>query len=147
MATICSSEKSRTTTFSKRSASELKTSVVPLSAAADRAYSDTGSTTRQSNSLFSSMEMTTAAKAALDSSMIQDSDDDSSDSLPPSASIFAGSKNPKLNLLLHVDMEELHQMASKRCTPLSLKDMYKYAVKDVDNPEQRMWNAQFLHRE
>jgi hypothetical protein len=28
-----------------------------------------------------------------------------------------------------------------------LKDMYKYAVKDANNPEQRMWNAQFLHKE
>ena len=67
--------------------------------------------------------------------------------LPSASSIFTNSSNPKLNLLLHVDMDELRETASKRCTPLSLKDMYKYAVKDVNNPEQRMWNAQFLHKE
>lgn len=43
-------------------------------------------------------------------------------------------------------MEELQKLASQRCTPLSLKDMYKYAV-DFRDEEQRLRNAQFLHRE
>jgi hypothetical protein len=47
---------------------------------------------------------------------------------------------------LTVDMKELHAMASKRCTPLSLKDMYRYAVLDTSK-EQRLLNAQFLHNE
>lgn len=47
---------------------------------------------------------------------------------------------------LKVDMEELQNLASMRCTPLSLKDMYKYAV-DFSNSEQRLRNAQFLHKE
>lgn len=51
------------------------------------------------------------------------------------------------DLLLQVDMEELKDLASKRCTPLSLKDMYKYAVVDADKPDQRLLNAQFLHKE
>jgi pyruvate dehydrogenase kinase 2/3/4 len=49
-------------------------------------------------------------------------------------------------MTLKVDMEELKKLASMRCTPLSLKDMYKYAV-DVSNSEQRLRNAQFLHKE
>ena len=49
-------------------------------------------------------------------------------------------------LTLNVDMEELRNLASMRCTPLSLKDMYKYAV-DFSNAEQRLRNAQFLHKE
>lgn len=49
-------------------------------------------------------------------------------------------------LTLNVDMEELRNLASMRCTPLSLKDMYKYAV-DFSNMEQRLRNAQFLHKE
>mmetsp|Transcript_2323 Transcript_2323/g.5280 ORF Transcript_2323/g.5280 Transcript_2323/m.5280 type:complete len:520 (+) Transcript_2323:258-1817(+) len=47
---------------------------------------------------------------------------------------------------LEVDMAELHNLASMRCTPLSLKDMYKYAV-DFSDQEQRLRNAQFLHKE
>ena len=43
-------------------------------------------------------------------------------------------------------MEALESLASMRCTPLSLKDMYKYAV-DFSNSEQRILNAQFLHKE
>jgi Mitochondrial branched-chain alpha-ketoacid dehydrogenase kinase len=50
------------------------------------------------------------------------------------------------DLTLKVDMEELKNLARMRCTPLSLKDMYKYAV-DFSNSEQRLRNAQFLHRE
>ena len=46
-----------------------------------------------------------------------------------------------------VDMEELLQLASKKTTPLSLKDMYKYAIVDAENREQRIRNAQFLHSE
>jgi hypothetical protein len=49
-------------------------------------------------------------------------------------------------LKLEVDMEELQYLASLRCTPLSLRDMYKYAV-DYNDQEQRLRNAQFLHRE
>jgi len=45
------------------------------------------------------------------------------------------------------DMEELLKLASNKVTPLSLKDMYKYAIVDVDNPEQRIRNAIFLHNE
>lgn len=45
-----------------------------------------------------------------------------------------------------VDMSELMEFAHKRCTPLSLKDMYKYAV-DFRNLDQRLRNAQFLHKE
>jgi hypothetical protein len=47
---------------------------------------------------------------------------------------------------IEVDMEELEKLASQKCTPLSLKDMYKYAV-DFSDEEQRLRNAQFLHRE
>ena len=49
------------------------------------------------------------------------------------------------NLELEVDMEELQHLASLRCTPLSLRDMYKYAV--GTDQKQRIRNAQFLHRE
>ena len=49
-------------------------------------------------------------------------------------------------LTMNIDMEELQKLASMRCTPLSLKDMYKYAV-DFSNSEQRLRNAQFLHKE
>jgi hypothetical protein len=49
-------------------------------------------------------------------------------------------------LQLEVDMEQLESLASMRCTPLSLVDMYKYAV-DFNNQEQRLRNAQFLHKE
>jgi hypothetical protein len=49
-------------------------------------------------------------------------------------------------LQLEVDMEQLESLASMRCTPLSLVDMYKYAV-DFNNQEQRFRNAQFLHKE
>ena len=49
-------------------------------------------------------------------------------------------------LKLEVDMEELEKLASQVCTPLSLKDMYKYAV-DINNQDQRLVNAAFLHKE
>ena len=49
-------------------------------------------------------------------------------------------------LKLEVDMEELQELASMRCTPLRLRDMYKYAI-DFNNQEQRLLNAQFLHKE
>ena len=49
--------------------------------------------------------------------------------------------------MVGVDMEELLKLALSKVTPLSLKDMYKYAIVDVDNPEQRIRNAQFLHNE
>lgn len=54
--------------------------------------------------------------------------------------------SPKEDLALQVDMEELQRLASMRCTPLSLEDMYKYAV-DFNDQEQRLRNAQFLHKE
>lgn len=41
---------------------------------------------------------------------------------------------------------ELRQLASKRSTPLSLAQMYRYASSDV-HTGQRLRNAQFLHRE
>jgi len=44
-------------------------------------------------------------------------------------------------------MEELLELASKKTTPLSLKEMYKYAIVDADNREQRLRNARFLHSE
>jgi pyruvate dehydrogenase kinase 2/3/4 len=55
-------------------------------------------------------------------------------------------KQMEEDLKLEVDMEELQRLASMRCTPLSLSDMYKYAV-HYDDKEQRIRNAQFLHRE
>jgi hypothetical protein len=91
----------------------------------------------ESNSQTSVAAATTAAAAAATTSEM----------FPTASSIFKNPSHNKLNLLLHVNMDDLQEMASKRCTPLSLKDMYKYAVKDVNNPEQRMWNAQFLHKE
>ena len=54
--------------------------------------------------------------------------------------------SPSSDMTLSVDMEALQNLASMRCTPLSLKDMYKYAV-DFSNSEQRLRNAQFLHKE
>ena len=48
--------------------------------------------------------------------------------------------------IIEVDMDELQALASQRCTPLKLVDMYKYAV-DFNNEGQRLLNAQFLHRE
>jgi len=48
--------------------------------------------------------------------------------------------------LEEVHMDALGDLAVMRCTPLSLKDMYKYAV-DFSNSEQRLRNAQFLHKE
>jgi pyruvate dehydrogenase kinase 2/3/4 len=49
-------------------------------------------------------------------------------------------------LKLEVDMEELQRLAKMRCTPLKLSHMYKYAI-DFNNQEQRLLNAQFLHKE
>jgi pyruvate dehydrogenase kinase 2/3/4 len=49
-------------------------------------------------------------------------------------------------LKLEVNMEELQRLAQLRCTPLKLRDMYKYAI-DFNNQEQRLLNAQFLHKE
>jgi pyruvate dehydrogenase kinase 2/3/4 len=49
-------------------------------------------------------------------------------------------------LTLEVNMEELQRLAQLRCTPLKLRDMYKYAI-DFNNQEQRLLNAQFLHKE
>jgi len=46
-----------------------------------------------------------------------------------------------------IDMDELFKLASNKVTPLSLKEMYKYAIIDADNPEQRIRNAKFLHNE
>lgn len=68
---------------------------------------------------------------------------------PLSSSFFVKKdldKTTEEDLNLEVDMEELQKLASMRCTPLSLKDMYKYAV-DFSNSEQRLRNAQFLHTE
>lgn len=55
-------------------------------------------------------------------------------------------KSPDDLWTMKVDMDELQNLASMRCTPLSLRDMYKYAV-DFSNLEQRLRNAQFLHKE
>ena len=63
-------------------------------------------------------------------------------SLPTSAS-----NKPPLPETVGVDMEELMKLASKKTTPLALKDMYKYAIVDANNREQRIRNAQFLHSE
>jgi pyruvate dehydrogenase kinase 2/3/4 len=49
-------------------------------------------------------------------------------------------------LKLEFDMEELQRLAQMRCTPLKLSHMYKYAI-DFNNQEQRLLNAQFLHKE
>eukprot|EP00934_Nitzschia_sp_Nitz4_P009009 Nitzschia sp. Nitz4//scaffold77_size91520//61045//62638//NITZ4_004898-RA/size91520-augustus-gene-0.64-mRNA-1//1//CDS//3329558015//8999//frame0 len=64
----------------------------------------------------------------------------------PGESKFATPFKPRPDLCKEVDMKELLRMAELRCTPLSLKDMYMYAV-DFANVEQRLRNAQFLHRE
>jgi hypothetical protein len=47
----------------------------------------------------------------------------------------------------NVDMDELKKLASQTCTPLRLDHMYKYAVVDIDDTNQRLRNAQFLHKE
>jgi pyruvate dehydrogenase kinase 2/3/4 len=65
------------------------------------------------------------------------------DSTAPS---FFVKKEELENLKLEVDMDELQRLASMRCNPLSLKNMYKYAVAFNDQ-EQRLRNAQFLHKE
>jgi pyruvate dehydrogenase kinase 2/3/4 len=71
----------------------------------------------------------------------------SDDTTAPSFFVKKGElKYTTEDLKLEVDMEELQQLASMRCTPLSLKDMYKYAV-DFNDQEQRLRNAQFLHKE
>jgi len=49
-----------------------------------------------------------------------------------------------------IDMIELHKLASQTCTPVSLRNMYKYASANVGTANyfpQRLRNAQFLHRE
>mmetsp|Transcript_24893 Transcript_24893/g.57977 ORF Transcript_24893/g.57977 Transcript_24893/m.57977 type:complete len:346 (-) Transcript_24893:900-1937(-) len=46
---------------------------------------------------------------------------------------------------LQVDMEALMELASRKPTPLRLQDMYKYAT--LGNLDQRLRNAQFLHKE
>jgi pyruvate dehydrogenase kinase 2/3/4 len=46
---------------------------------------------------------------------------------------------------LNIDKDNLHILALQRPTPLVLADMYKYA--STENPQQRLWNAQFLHKE
>ncbi|KAG7355552.1 two-component system histidine kinase [Nitzschia inconspicua] len=91
--------------------------------------------------------LTSNNKASPKTETVDEIPDDGCTESETMSSLFKNSSNQKLNLLLHVDMDKLKQMASKRCTPLSLKDMYKYAVKDVNNSEQRLWNAQFLHKE
>ena len=45
---------------------------------------------------------------------------------------------------LDMDPDALHALASQHPTPLSLADMYKYASVSKD---QRIYNAQFLHKE
>jgi len=60
-----------------------------------------------------------------------------------------GANDPYLAELLFsngLDIDELTALASLRTTPLSLKNMYRYASSDVSNG-QRLRNAQFLHRE
>jgi pyruvate dehydrogenase kinase 2/3/4 len=49
-----------------------------------------------------------------------------------------------------ISLEELYNLATQPCTPLSLSDMYKYASKNVNSKNyapQRLRNAQFLHKE
>lgn len=49
-----------------------------------------------------------------------------------------------------VAMEKLFALAQRRTTALSLADMYRYAsgeTPDSERSEQRLFNAQFLHRE
>ena len=49
-----------------------------------------------------------------------------------------------------ISLEELSQLASQPCTPLSLSDMYKYAGANAYSKNylpQRLRNAQFLHKE
>jgi len=66
---------------------------------------------------------------------------------PTPLSPAAENNTPSLLETVGVDMEELLKLASKKITPLSLKEMYKYAIVDADNREQRIRNAQFLHLE
>jgi len=70
-------------------------------------------------------------------------ENDFSEVVSPKSPVAIPSKH---SLTVNVDMDELRNLASMRCTPLSLKDMYKYAV-DFSNTEQRLRNAQFLHKE
>ncbi len=77
------------------------------------------------------------------SCMSIDEEHDTSETATSQSVDALSSKDP---LTLNVDMDELKNLASMRCTPLSLKDMYKYAV-DFSNSEQRLRNAQFLHKE
>lgn len=47
-------------------------------------------------------------------------------------------------------IDELRELALKPCTPLSLKDMYKYSSGNVNSKNyasQRLRNAQFIHQE
>ena len=77
----------------------------------------------------------------------QEIDSDNTASLSRQApTSSSSSSSSSSDLTLSVDMEALQNLASMRCTPLSLKDMYKYAV-DFANSEQRLRNAQFLHKE
>jgi len=54
------------------------------------------------------------------------------------------------NIESEISMEELHALATQKCTPVSLTDMYKYASANAGSKNylpQRLRNAQFLHRE
>lgn len=49
-----------------------------------------------------------------------------------------------------ISMEELYELASRPCTPLTLSDMFKYASSNVSSKNygpQRLRNAQFLYKE
>lgn len=61
------------------------------------------------------------------------------------------SKLPSSRTVIHdnedllVDMDSLQELASRNPIPLRLNDMYRYAV--MRDPQQRLRNAQFLHKE
>lgn len=120
----------------------LKRSRAPASGWRKTIVSYSSSTTSSSSSFSSAGEMI-------------DHGDDNDDDIPETSSPEEETKKASsskegmdagLIEKIEVDMEELQNLASMRCTALSLKDMYKYAV-DFNDQEQRLRNAQFLHKE
>ena len=81
------------------------------------------------------------------SSLVQPSPSSSTSTTDPISLSSSLSATAAETTTPRVDMEELLKLASNSTTPLSLKEMYKYAIVDVDNLEQRIRNAQFLHNE
>lgn len=90
-----------------------------------------------------------SSSSALSSVVGSSSPDESSTADPVilSSSFETASDSSSPDTTVGVDMEELLELASKKTTPLSLKEMYKYAIVDADNREQRIRNARFLHSE